>query len=395
MTKSEKALNKLKAETYGILSIDIKEPIWKTVAVGICLDGADADNLIELTISYKYKKGVNKGRLKFPHKYYIKASQVPLNSIKTHQIQGKTIHEVKISSLITGEMVQDELLLRIKSITDDMSTILEESKQRIGQQKNPEKKVAVETITAKTDQRVVPFNNIGHSSLVNEDKPKNKNNMSKLFDSSDIENIRKQNSERGGAFLKRLEIGAHHCKLQEVEVKNAKSDNAPMIIMKYFHDPQYHTLDVLFKLDGKGSEISRNKFVEHLESAYGYQLQPSESIEDVAKQLKQFIGKSCEIAVKHRKRLYELKAKDGGDPEVVIIRQPEYWYSGPAGTTLSFNPAKAVDNLDKKDMTRYEKLTELNGKSPRDLYLENKENNENPLDDDTVETDEGHNDLPF
>lgn len=65
-----------------MVEIDIKEPIWKNRSVGIAADKIIDDLLV--TISYKYKKGPNKGNKAFPGKFLMKrviAERFPIQTI--------------------------------------------------------------------------------------------------------------------------------------------------------------------------------------------------------------------------------------------------------------------------------------------------------------------------
>jgi hypothetical protein len=291
-----------------IHKFEIQKPIWKSRSVGVNLINAQPNDELEIEIAYENKAG----KRIYPHVYSISASEA--HKYPTQKFGSVVVHVIPIADLkikVTGSTVKEIF-----------SSAIASSEQTTNQQKQ----------------------------------------ATMLFDNKEIDKIRKENAERSGNDTRKtIETGEALVTQSNSRIEKSKTDNAPMLIVDFVKSPDYRPITVYWKLAGSGSEIHKGKIVSHLESAFGYIIQPCKDENDLLTQVKKFDGKSLKIAVQHKDSLWDNKKG-----ETVIVTKAEYWYSGASNdNNFKVDPAKIKVGLDEKQMKRFNDITELNGVAPR------------------------------
>lgn len=197
-----------------------------------------------------------------------------------------------------------------------------------------------------------------------------------LFNSDLIKKTVKNVQERGGykAKLPIVPAGKQVLTLSNVEHKDSKKDGMPMVIIQMTLSDEYRPVSAAFKMDGNGSEIAKERFVEFLFKGYKYTLQECNDINDVINQVKQFLGQDLQVAVRHRQSLYSFTDRDGID-RMKVVDQPEFWYCGAIDDdSFSVKPDRLIRELTDDEKDKLLKFEELNGSVVTEKKAEDHDN---------------------
>lgn len=263
-----------------IIEIEIKIPIWKNRSVGINLADANPSDTIQVTIAYTRKQD---GKKPYPFIYILTAQEVHNYGIKYIK-NGIPLYEVPITAF------------------------------RIANNNQPKQS-----------------NN-------------NQNPKTMMFDSKEIEKIRKENQENKGGGDSRPIItpGEHLLQIDEIKLEFSKKDKAPMIVITMAKSDQYRPLSEYFKLSGAGSEFGRSRLIDLLERAFAYVMQACNDENDVLKQCSQFLKRKLKVAVQHELDIYIDPKKN----ESWVTFKPKGWYYGAEkDATFSMDPSKHIKQL--------------------------------------------------
>lgn len=274
--------------------IDVAEPIWKDRSIGLFIEDIGPDDFVEITISYKNKRG----KLLYPDIYFEKASDIVNKTIKIYNKNNLLIRAVKIKDL------------KLKN-----------------------------TIMAK------------------------KASTGSFISNESLNKIR----EDVNTFKKSIPSGANELKLSTVELKkSSKGDN--QLAIEFVKSEDYYPLRVLLTFSQAAMDVATKKSVEIIERGFGGKLQPCDSIEDLADQLKQYINKQLMVAVRRKAQL-----KDTDKHGTVIVEYPDFWYCDNIinRSTFKVDHTKISVGLSEKDMERYNKIIELTGSAPKRLGEDN------------------------
>jgi len=186
---------------------------------------------------------------------------------------------------------------------------------------------------------------------LNNNKPQNQTTM--LFDSKEIDKIRKENASRSES-KKKLDKGEHVLTFTNPELVFTKEGKHPMIKVDLIKDEDHKPLTEYFVLAGPGGDMGKSKLVAILD-ALGYAMTQAKDEKDVLKQVKALDGKKLKVAVRWENSLYD--AKDKG---WMIAQKPSPWYYGRIDeATFKVDIAKCERNLSDKDMAKITELANL------------------------------------
>jgi hypothetical protein len=261
-------------------------------------------------------------------------------------------------------------LLNVNPGDDITISILYENKAKkriyphlYGISANEASKYPSKSIKGQVELKIVPIKDLKIiNNNLNQTSNTNQKQSTMLFDNKEIEKIRKENSERSmGDSRSRIEAGEQILTQENSRLDKSKTDGAPMLIVDFVKSADYKPITVYWKLSGSGSDIHKGRIVAHLEQAYNYIIQPCKDENDLLKQMKNFDGKKCKVAVRHKDSLY-----DTSKGETVVATKAEYWYSGNINDKeFSVDVTKIKVPLDEKEMKRFNDITALTGKAPR------------------------------
>lgn len=315
------------------IPVDINAPIWKTRSVGINLMGAAPDDIIVLNILYENKEK----RRMWPHEYRLSAGWVAAYPLQVLKGKNVSVHIVPI----------DQLPRPASPISIQPNTVQKTSNNNL------------------TIQKAMG-----------------------LFDSKEIEDIRKENSERSGFDnRKKIPMGANVLDILDIRADVSKKQ-ADMIIIKFQKDPQHREIDQYFVLTGPGSDIAKSKIIDWFERAFNYIIQPCQTKEELVAQLKQFTGKKVQGAIQYEKSLYTTK-----DGEVKIVKKANVWYVDHMNASMKVDINKCLRELSAKDIERVNALREM-GKTVVEVDYDDEQNQNTPSPDPVAKTDTPD-DLPF
>jgi len=176
-----------------------------------------------------------------------------------------------------------------------------------------------------------------------------------LFDSNEINKIRKENEERSGFDKReRIPMGANTLTITDVKADISKKSKEPMIVMTFKKDDAHKEIVQYFMLAGKGSDIAKSKMIDWLERAFNYIIQPCETEQDLVNQLIKFKGLKVQACIQHEKSLYTNK-----EGEVMIVREAKVWYVDSINTNMKVDLKKCLRELAPKDIERVNQLNEM------------------------------------
>jgi hypothetical protein len=181
----------------------------------------------------------------------------------------------------------------------------------------------------------------------------------------------KANAEARGNYDKRdvIPFGAHRMVIASIEAKNNvgkdKDKHQLLIELKKFPETdQFRPVLSFFTLDkepgsnfsDKALQVNKEILVEMFQKAFGYEMGPAETVNDLKTQLSRFVNKPFKVAVRHRKELFR---DEKGNTH--LINRPEPWYYGSDNdATFSMKSSAGIIPLKPEDQRTWDNIQHQN-----------------------------------